>query len=99
MTRRFSPEGIPGPVSAACYQQRDGLDTPGEPRRVAMNEQIIADTGAAFVKAAADAKRLGFDTAEMHGAHGYLIDQFFRAGTNLRAERCGGLTIKDRSRW
>ncbi|WP_438270106.1 hypothetical protein [Rhizobium leguminosarum] len=33
------------------------------------------------------------------GAHGYLIDQFFGAGTNLRTDRYGGLTIKERSRF
>lgn len=59
----------------------------------------IADTIAAFGKAAADAKRLGFDTVEIHGEHGYLIDQFFWAGTNLRTDQYGGATLKERSRF
>jgi hypothetical protein len=67
-------------------------------RGVAMTEEDIADTVAAFAKAAADAKRLGFDTVEIHGAHGYLIE-FFWAGTNLRTDRYGGPTIKERSRF
>jgi 2,4-dienoyl-CoA reductase-like NADH-dependent reductase (Old Yellow Enzyme family) len=64
-----------------------------------MTEEAIADTIEAFGRAAGDAKRLGFDTVELHGAHGYLIDQFFWAGTNLRTDRFGGATIKERSRF
>ncbi|MPT48926.1 MAG: NADH:flavin oxidoreductase [Sphingobium sp.] len=76
-----------------------GLLAPGEPRGKAMSEEDIADTVAAFARAAADAKRLGFDVAEIHGAHGYLIDQFFWSGTNERADRYNGPTIKERSRF
>lgn len=43
-----------------------------------------------FAKAAAEAKRLGFDGIELHGAHGYLIDQFFWEKTNQRTDRYGG---------
>lgn len=43
-----------------------------------------------FAKAAAEAKRLGFDGIELHGAHGYLIDQFFWEQTNQRTDRYGG---------
>jgi 2,4-dienoyl-CoA reductase-like NADH-dependent reductase (Old Yellow Enzyme family) len=64
-----------------------------------MTEQDIADTIAAFGRAAADAKRLGFDTLEIHGAHGYLIDEFFWAGSNHRSDRYGGATLKERSRF
>ncbi|PWW04786.1 2,4-dienoyl-CoA reductase-like NADH-dependent reductase (Old Yellow Enzyme family) [Paenibacillus cellulosilyticus] len=49
-------------------------------------EQIVE----AFAQAAADAKRLGFDGIELHGAHGYLIDQFFWERTNQRTDRYGG---------
>lgn len=76
-----------------------GLDAPGKPRGQAMSDSAIADTIAAFGKAAADAKRLGFDTVEIHAAHGYLIDQFFWSGTNLRTDRYGGATLKERSRF
>lgn len=72
---------------------------PGVPRGVAMTEEDIADTVAAFARAAADAKRLGFDTLELHGAHGYLIDQFFWLGTNLRTDAFGGATIRQRARF
>jgi 2,4-dienoyl-CoA reductase-like NADH-dependent reductase (Old Yellow Enzyme family) len=64
-----------------------------------MSEEAIADTIAAFARAAADAKDLGFDTVEIHGAHGYLIDKFFWPDTNLRTDRYGGATIAERSRF
>jgi len=76
-----------------------GLLAPDQPRGKAMSEEDIADTVAAFAKAAADAKRLGFDTVEIHGAHGYLIDEFFWSGTNRREDRYGGPTIGERSRF
>ncbi len=76
-----------------------GLMAPAQKRGVAMSEAAIADTVAAFAIAAADAKRLGFDTLEIHGAHGYLIDQFFWNGTNERADRYGGATLKERARF
>lgn len=83
----------------APVESPSGLLAPGQPRGVAMSEEAIADTVAAFAQAAADAKRLGFDTVEIHGAHGYLIDEFFWSGTNQREDRYGGATIKDRSRF
>jgi 2,4-dienoyl-CoA reductase-like NADH-dependent reductase (Old Yellow Enzyme family) len=76
-----------------------GLVGPGQERGKPMTEEAIADTIAAFGRAAADAKRLGFDTFEIHGAHGYLIDQFFWDGTNHRADRWGGASIQERSRF
>jgi 2,4-dienoyl-CoA reductase-like NADH-dependent reductase (Old Yellow Enzyme family) len=76
-----------------------GLVAPGQPRGEPMTDAAIADTIAAFGRAAADAKRLGFDTFEIHGAHGYLIDQFFWDGTNRRTDRWGGATLPERSRF
>lgn len=87
----WTPEG---PVDSPS-----GLIAPGQPRGEAMTEEAIADTIAAYARAAADAKRLGFDTLEIHGAHGYLIDQFFWEGTNLRVDGYGGATLKERSRF
>lgn len=84
------PEGIESP---------SGLLAPDKPRGKAMSDADIADTIAAFAKAAADAKRLGFDVAEVHGAHGYLIDEFFWAPTNTRSDIWGGKTLPERSRF
>lgn len=63
----------------------------------AMSAADIEDTIAAFASAAASAKRLGFDMAEIHAAHGYLIDEFFWAATNLRKDAFGGATLVERS--
>jgi 2,4-dienoyl-CoA reductase-like NADH-dependent reductase (Old Yellow Enzyme family) len=41
-------------------------------------------------KAAANAKRAGFDGVELHGANGYLFDQFLHDGSNARTDRYGG---------
>lgn len=75
-----------------------GMTASGKPDGREMTEADVADTIAAFAEAAANAKRLGFDAAEIHGAHGYLIDQFFWSRTNYRSDRFGGATLKDRSK-
>ncbi len=94
-----STKGNSGWEPGHPVESPSGLLSPEEPRGQAMSEEDIADAVAAFASATADAKRLGFDTAELHGAHGYLIDQFFWPGTNTREDRFGGATIKERSRF
>jgi N-ethylmaleimide reductase len=47
---------------------------------------IVAD----FRQAAANAKAAGFDGVEIHGANGYLVDQFLRSATNTRTDEWGG---------
>lgn len=86
-------------VPAAPVESPSGLKAPGKPRGNVMSEEDIADTIAAFARASADAKRLGFDMAEIHGAHGYLIDQFFWSGTNERSDKWGGETLPERARF
>ncbi len=84
---------------SVLVESPSGLMAPGHPVGMIMDEEAIADSIASFARAAADAKRLGFDCVEMHGGHGYLIDQFFWAGTNHRSDRYGGATIAERSRF
>ncbi|MBM7124852.1 NADH:flavin oxidoreductase [Dyella flava] len=80
----------------APFESPSAVYSPGKPHGVAMTDEDIADAIAAYGRAAGAAKRLGFDTVEIHGAHGYLIDQFFWAGTNVRNDRFGGATLKQR---
>lgn len=56
----------------------------------AMTEAEIAATIASFAAATGEAGRIGFDGIEIHGAHGYLPDQFLWSGTNQRADGYGG---------
>ncbi len=51
-----------------------------------------------FKKAAQNAKEAGFDGVEVHGANGYLIDQFLQTGSNHRTDNYGG-SIENRSRF
>ncbi|MEU6260035.1 NADH:flavin oxidoreductase [Streptomyces sp. NPDC047043] len=61
-----------------------------EPTGKAMTQQDVDDVIGAFAEAAAAAERIGFDGVELHGAHGYLLDQFLWAGTNRRTDAYGG---------
>ena len=55
-----------------------------------MTKDDIQDVVNAFAQAARDAKAIGCDAVELHGAHGYLIDQFFWEGSNQRDDEYGG---------
>lgn len=71
-----------------------GLVKPGKKRCHEMSENDIADVIAAFAQAASDAKNIGFDGVEIHGAHGYLIDQFFWSALNERTDKWGGNLVE-----
>jgi 2,4-dienoyl-CoA reductase-like NADH-dependent reductase (Old Yellow Enzyme family) len=58
-----------------------------------MSQADLADTIKAFAKAAATARRLGFDAVEVHGANGNLIDQFLWEGSNSRSDQWGGSVV------
>lgn len=88
-----------GWLPSTPFEGPSSLQKPGFENGVAMNDAAIADTIAAFGQAAADAKALGFDTVEIHGAHQYLIDQFFWDGTNNRTDIYGGKTLAERTRF
>ncbi|TGE21368.1 alkene reductase [Hymenobacter aquaticus] len=51
-----------------------------------------------FRQAAANAKEAGFDGVEIHGANGYLVDQFIQDGTNQRTDEYGG-SVENRARF
>lgn len=65
------------------------------PRALAIEEipGIVAD----YKAGAGHAKKAGFDGVEVHGANGYLLDQFLQDGSNLRTDHYGG-SIQNRAR-
>ncbi len=76
-----------------------GLVGPDLPGGRPMTGQDADEVQASFVRGALDAQRLGFDAIELHGAHGYLFDQFFWNVTNKRDDRYGGSSIAERVRF
>ena len=84
-----SPSGWWGPLD------RQGAFAPGSlPAQsgigAPMTQADIEDAIEAFVRSARNAVASGFDAVALHGAHGYLIDNFLWEGTNLRLDRWGG---------
>lgn len=75
-----------------------GMAMPNKVTGHAMTQADIDEVVAAFALAARDAKAIGFDAVEIHGAHGYLLDQFFWEGTNQRDDEYGG-DLAQRSRF
>ena len=76
------PDAPSDSPSGVTHKGKQILDEP--------SEEEVADMVAAYAAAAASAKELGFDTIEIHGAHGYLIDQFFWDVMNRREDKYGG---------
>ncbi|HEX4376280.1 MAG TPA: NADH:flavin oxidoreductase [Steroidobacteraceae bacterium] len=72
---QVSPSGFIAPGTQVC----DGMTQ-------TQIDQVID----AFARGASEAMRLGFDGLEIHGAHGYLIDQFFWSVLNKRTDHYGG---------
>ena len=79
------PAYAPSAIHHPAHQDNGDVELPH-----AMTHSDIADTIASFVRSAVSARTLGFDGVELHGAHSYLIDQFFWDVTNQRTDRYGG---------
>jgi 2,4-dienoyl-CoA reductase-like NADH-dependent reductase (Old Yellow Enzyme family) len=71
-----------------------GLSGSGKQVAEPMTDADIADTIAAFAKAAKTAQDIGFDAVELHGAHGYLVDQFCWEASNKRSDSYGGDLVR-----
>jgi N-ethylmaleimide reductase len=73
-----------------------GMEEIPTPRALETSEvkAVVAD----FRKAAENAKAAGFDGVEIHGANGYLVDQFIQSGTNQRTDEYGG-SVENRARF
>jgi 2,4-dienoyl-CoA reductase-like NADH-dependent reductase (Old Yellow Enzyme family) len=64
----------------------------------AMTQREIKETVQAFARAAARAKKAGFDAVQLHAAHGFLISQFLSPFRNKRTDKYGG-PIENRARF
>jgi 2,4-dienoyl-CoA reductase-like NADH-dependent reductase (Old Yellow Enzyme family) len=79
-----------GPHPEAPSMAPSGLSRADKKVAEPMRDSDVADVIDGFAKSARYAQELGFDGVELHGAHGYLIDQFFWEGTNQRDDKYGG---------
>ena len=88
----------PSAVSAAgeMYTDTEGMKPLPTPK--AMTETDIKTAIAEFAQAAKNALAAGFDGVEVHGANGYLLEQFIRPNSNQRTDRYGG-SIENRARF
>ena len=87
-----NPKDAPHPELPSASPS--GILKPGKQVAEPMTVDHIESVIKAFADAAADSKRIGFDAIELHGAHGYLIDQFFWNGMNERNDDFGGDLVK-----
>ena len=75
-----------------------GYIMPGQKVAEGMTQQQIEEVIDSFTQAATDAVSAGFDGVELHGAHGFLIDQFFWDQLNHRSDQYGG-SMRNRARF
>jgi 2,4-dienoyl-CoA reductase-like NADH-dependent reductase (Old Yellow Enzyme family) len=71
----------------------EGQHPVGPSGEYAMTQSDIDAAVQAYAQAARSAQEVGFDGVELHGAHGYLIDQFFWEKTNQRTDGYGGSLV------
>ena len=83
-----------GPHPDAASDSPSGLTHTGKSVLPAPSQEDVADMAAAYGRGAAAAVSVGFDAVEIHGAHGYLIDQFFWDRMNVRTDRYGGDLVR-----
>jgi N-ethylmaleimide reductase len=80
----------PSAVAAPGQMFTDSLGLQDHPVPRAMSQDEVTQTIASYTKAAVNAIAAGFDGVELHGANGYLIEQFLSPTTNLRTDAWGG---------
>ena len=95
----YLDEALPVAPSALAAQGHVSLLRPKRdyviPRALELEE--IPGIVAAYRQGAEYAKQAGFDGVEVHGANGYLLDQFLQSSTNLRSDAYGG-SVENRAR-
>ena len=87
-----APSAIAAPGNVSLLRPEKSFVTP---RALELNE--IPGLIEAFRRGAQNAQAAGFDGVEIHGANGYLLDQFLQDGTNHRTDEYGG-SIENRAR-
>lgn len=88
----------PSAVAAAGEMHTDAEGPQPHPVPTAMAAADIESTREEYVQAARNAVAAGCDGVELHGANGYLLEQFIRPNTNIRADEYGG-PIQNRARF
>lgn len=90
--RPLAPSAIAPEGHVSLVRPQKAFETPR-----ALETGEVAGIVEAFRKGAENAKAAGFDGVEIHGANGYLIDQFLQSSSNQRTDRYGG-SIENRAR-
>ena len=88
----------PSAVKAAGQIWSDSQHMQDHPIPHAMTSEEIVSTKAEFISAAKNAIEAGFDGVELHGANGYLLEQFISPISNVRTDNYGG-SIENRCRF
>lgn len=92
--RILAPSAIA--ATGEMYTDAEGMKPNGTPEEMTASD--ISSTIAEFSKSAVNALDAGFDGVELHGANGYLLEQFLRPNSNQRTDRYGG-SIENRARF
>jgi N-ethylmaleimide reductase len=96
------PEGsqilAPSAVKAAGQMWTDAKMLQDFPVPKAMTVEDLSNTKAEYVTAAKNAMEAGFDGVELHGANGYLLEQFLSPVSNIRTDNYGG-SVENRCRF
>ncbi len=88
----------PSAIAAAGEMYTDAEGLKPHPVPEAMTEADIHTAIGEFTQAAKNAVEAGFDGVELHGANGYLLEQFLRPNSNQRTDRYGG-PVENRERF
>jgi N-ethylmaleimide reductase len=90
------------PVAPSALAVNEEIHTPAGKKKIpvprALQTEEIPDIVEQFRLGAKNAKEAGFDGVEIHGANGYLLDQFLRDGSNGRTDDYGG-SLENRMRF
>ena len=88
-----APSALAATGHVSLVRPQKAFETPR-----ALNIEEIPGIIADYKRGAVNAKAAGFDGVELHGANGYLLDQFLQTGTNHRTDAYGG-SVEKRARF